>query len=212
MPITFVYTYNPNLRFNKTVIENSLLSLSDPVLQKVYEKKKPLITTRQPPNLKKYLTKAKFELNPKIELLENRKQNGLFACTDPRCLIHLRCYLTPCTKFSFISNMKVINWIYRRHFDCSSVNLIYLMKCSGCNEIYIGETSNIRHRINNAKKDIINPMQSSVPYALNIKNCTKLIEPYFKIYPLIFENDSSLRKFKEWRLIKKYNPSLNKKL
>ena len=71
MPITFVYTYNPNLRFNKTVIENSLLSLSDPVLQKVYEKKKPLITTRQPPNLKKYLTKAKFELNPKIELLEN---------------------------------------------------------------------------------------------------------------------------------------------
>ena len=70
------------------------------------------------------------------------------------------------------------------------------MKCSGCNEIYIGETSNLRFRINNAKKDIINPIQSSVHYALHIKNCTKLIEPYFKIYLLMYENDSLLRKFK----------------
>ena len=86
------------------------------------------------------------------------------------------------------------------------------MICAGCNATYIGETNDFRFRMNNAKKDIRKPTETTVPYASHINKCTNLIEPYFKAYPLLYENDTMQRKFKEWRLIKKYSPPLNKKL
>lgn len=137
---------------------------------------------------------------------------GLFPCKDEKCHLHKKGYLKPCEKFTFISKRKTITWTYERFFDCNSKNLIYLMICTNCKQIYIGETNNLRLRSNNAKKDIRNPNKATVPYAEHIKNCTNLEEPFFHIYPLMYENDTSLRKFKEWRLIKRFNPQLNFKL
>ena len=31
--------------------------------------------------------------------------------------------------------------------NCERMNCIYVLKCTGCHKIYIGETNNLRHRI-----------------------------------------------------------------
>ena len=85
------------------------------------------------------------------------------------------------------------------------------MKCKNCQQTYIGETEDLRKRMNNAKKDIRNPKNATVPYAIHINKCSKLIEPYFHVYPILYENDGMLRKYKKWQYIKQFKPQLNQK-
>ena len=84
------------------------------------------------------------------------------------------------------------------------------MKGNACKLFYIGETENLRKRMNNAKSDVRNPLTAPVPYASHLNKCSKLNEPYFTCYP-INENDM-FWKFKEWRFIKRFKPKFNFKL
>jgi len=86
------------------------------------------------------------------------------------------------------------------------------MKCTKCHMFYIGETASLRDRMNNAKSDVRYPEKSPVPYAQHLHDCSNLIEPFFYVYPFYFENDTMLRRFKEWRFIKRFQPQLNNKL
>ena len=86
------------------------------------------------------------------------------------------------------------------------------MKCLHCDEFYIGETQSSRERMNNAKSSIRYPNNAPLPYAQHFNTCSNLKEPYFRCYPIYYESDVMLRRFKEWRFIKRLNPSLNNKL
>ena len=73
--IPLVITHNPNHAINFSSIKSRINSAECPRLQKAF-KNKPLLSTRQPANLKRLLTKAEF--NPDEE-------TGVVPCTRSNC-------------------------------------------------------------------------------------------------------------------------------
>ena len=209
--VTFIHTYNPNVKFNKNIINESLNNFSDRSLKDTFLDKKPLVATRQGKNLQTLLTKARFDLVQRPTL--SVRNNGLYTCQDNRCLLHKNNYIVPCTEFKFkLKSGRYFTWKYNRYFDCKCENVIYMIICNSCGGNYIGETECLRERMNNTKSHIRHTNRNSLPYIQHIYRCNKVIEPMFKIYPFYFENNSMFRKFKEWRFIKRFKPILNTKL
>ena len=208
--INFVHTFNPNGIFNKKLIVNCFEDVNDSTLKEIFTNVKPRLTTRQEKSLSKMLCRAKFETKSLVNT--DIKPTGLDICSNSRCQLHSLKYITPCKEFTLLVNNKSFTWKYTRHFDCNSKNLIYVMKCLHCDEFYIGETQSLREHMNNAKSSIRYPNNAPVPYAQHFNTCSNLKEPYFRCYPIYYESDVMLRRFKEWRFIKRLNPSLNNKL
>lgn len=204
-PITFVTTYNPNHRFNRYKFQNCLKHHQNKELKKAFTNKTPLLTTRQAPNLKKILTRAKFELHINNHAIE--REVGLFNCPYIKCKYHTKGYIKSCKELHLGKH----KWIYNRKFTCDSKNIIYVLKCASCPSFYIGQTTNLRQRTAKHKSDIDNPQNS------NCKECTNHLrecninseEPFFSIYPIYYEDDSNKRQFLELRFIKKFKPPLN---
>ena len=59
--ITFTITYNPNHQISFSKFKNCIKNATNRELQKAYNDKKILLTTRQPKKLKNFLMRAKFE-------------------------------------------------------------------------------------------------------------------------------------------------------
>ena len=97
--ITFVQAYNPNSKFNKNIINNSLNDFRDNSLKKAIEKKKPLLATRQAKCLQN-LVRAQFYVVPKP--IAPPKNIGLYNCQDERCLLHCHNYSNPCKEFNSV--------------------------------------------------------------------------------------------------------------
>ena len=92
--ITFVQTYNPNTKFNKNIINNSLNDFHDNSLKKAFVKKKPLLATKQGKSLQNLLIRTRFVVVPKP--IVPTKNVGLCNCQDKRCLLHCHNYNNPC--------------------------------------------------------------------------------------------------------------------
>ena len=83
--ITFVQTCNPNTRFNKRIINNSLNDLHDNSLKKAFENKNSLLATRQAKNVENLFIRARFGVVPKP--IAPQKIVGLYNYQDKRCLL-----------------------------------------------------------------------------------------------------------------------------
>ena len=95
---------------------------------------------------------------------------------------------------------------------CDTQNCIYAIKCNGCNEMYIGETVNLRLRTNLHKDHIRQNIGLYV--SRHIAECAKninkekfFIMPFFKLKT----DSSTYRKSMEAHFINKYKPLLNRK-
>ena len=134
--IPFVTTYNENIDNEKVVrkIRFKLSNIQSRRLSEVFENKNIILFQRQPKNLPRLLTRARFN----AEINAFRQQNGIFKCIDKRCKI---CWLYIVEGHSFImsNNMR---WELRSHATCRSINIIYYLKCNMCKkkETYIGKT------------------------------------------------------------------------
>ena len=97
----------------------------------IISKYKFIKSKRQPCNLKRLLTKAKFTSN-----YEHTVKN----CDRTNC--GLRIHLLEGNYFAFNSGTR-----FKIHEDmpCNVKNVIYVMKCRGCTEEYIGETGTFLH-------------------------------------------------------------------
>lgn len=206
--LIFIHTYNPNTLFKKSIISNVFKNLKDEKMISAFSKTHTLISTRQEKSIQQLLTRAKFTLEPS---LLPPKIYGLFPCNNNRCKLHTLGYITQNSTFTFNIGSKQFIWKYNRYFDCNSKNLVYMMVCCKCGATYIGETQNLRERMNNAKSSIRKPSQAVVPYAQHLHDCSNLVEPFFYCYPFYYEDDTMFRRFKEWRFIKRFKPVLNKK-
>ena len=49
---------------------------------------------------------------------------------------------------SFYFDSVNVSFKIKARMNCETMNCIYVLKCTGCHKIYIGETNNLRHRIN----------------------------------------------------------------
>ena len=203
--ITFTHTHNPNHVYDKKLIADCLEGPVSKSLQKTFGKTKTLITTRQPPNLRKLLVRAKFDVERPIRPL---KLNGLFPCG--KCVYCRRGYIQHAEEVVLKRNGKVVRWRYNRQFSCDSENILYFVKNQWDDEFYLGKAKNTRQRTAKHKSDVENPKNSNCKQCTNhLREVSNLEEPYFSLYPFFYVSEPHLRAFMEHRFISRFKPTLN---
>ena len=122
-------THNKHLNRLKTIAKDLQPILeNDPALKKSFSSV-PMITYRQPPNLKHILTSSQFRINNDLII-------GTQPCQQPRCKL--------CPHINTNDRLTGPNG-YTYHitdsFSCTSTNIIYVITCTQCPKaVYIGET------------------------------------------------------------------------
>ena len=108
----------------------------------------------------------------------------------------------PCvspTGFVF-SNSKWNNMENKRQISCSSINVVYFLSCNSCegasnSTIYIGQTTNLRNRMNNHISEC-RTGKSSCNFPKHVFECAKannsLKEPFFKVLVFMALTDAKL--------------------
>ena len=74
--------------------------------------------------------------------------------------------------------------------------------CNTCEWFYLGQTTNLKQRIRKHKSDVFHPQNSFCKKCSeHLRDCSRMKEPFFRIYPFSYENKKELREFKEKRFI-----------
>ena len=158
---------------------------------------------RQPKNLKEILTKAK------VEVQSNNVSAKISKCGSPKCSICNNIIVG--NKFQF-KNGPLFE--VKTNMDCSSKNLLYVIKCEGCGEDYIGETGNeLRKRMTVHRQQNRDPTINMIPLSAHLRTCAKDKDNYFTLFPFYKFADNTTeqeRIVKESEFITKYRPKLNK--
>ena len=97
---------------------------------------------RRPRNLKDMVVRTRLD-NPLLN-------GGFKTCTDLRCQL---CRYSSDTE-SFRSPATGRSYRILGNFSCKTNNCIYLISCDVCHKQYVGETTDLRKRINNHRSSI----------------------------------------------------------
>ena len=139
--IPLISTFSSNYSIKSIAKQANILieRCPDDSTRHTFQNKKIVQTHRQPPNLLRTLTSAKFISNT------IPKQNGIFHCYRPNCDI-CNYYLISCKSFKTANGYE---WEVRSHITCHSKNVIYFQRCNFCDyESNIGKTNHLRKRTN----------------------------------------------------------------
>ena len=197
--VPYVSTFNPNNPEIFTEIRKNLpILFRSETMKRALGDKQIIKSKRQPQNLKRILTNAKFSLNDNCE-------NSVTKCGRSNC--GLCSQLIEGTEFDF-KNGKIFK--VNAPMTCNAKNVVYVILCRGCNELYIGETNNLRKRVIVHNQQIRDRSKRMIPLSGHIDKCSKLNPKYF-IFPLFKEkrNSTVRRKEKEKFFINTFNPKLN---
>ena len=96
---------------------------------------------------------------------------------------------------------------------CEVKNVIYVMKCRGCGEEYIGETGIfLRKRVTVHNQQIRDPHTRMLRVSGHIDECARNIHPKYYIFPFfkMYSESSTLRRAKERYFINNLKPKLNR--
>ena len=136
------------------------------------------------------------------------KQVGFFLCTN--YIYHKNDYFKKFLSFLSKSKNKLLTWHYRRFCSCDSKDVLYILICNNCDFFYIGQTEELKQRTRKHKWDIIHPNNSNCKKCSEyLRTCSKMKEPYFNVYPFLYEENKYLREFKERHCIMNWEPQLN---
>ena len=144
--MAFTSTYYANYSHQRTIREiNELLNNNNKGnIKEIFGNTTTVLALKQPPNLLRHITKASFSTNP----CNINKASGLFkfACNDKRCNL-CKWYIQEGKSFITSNGYE---WIIKCNINCKSKNVLYYLKCNGCNEeTYTGKTNDFRLRMNN---------------------------------------------------------------
>ena len=157
--IPFVVTHNPRNCNIVSVAKANLPILSqDTKLRKLINSETFLSSKRQPQNLKRLLTRARFD--------DMDKQFTVSKCNDSRC--------ATCPYIYVGEGMEIPNGqklFANANMTCKSRNLIYCIKCNGCQQIYIGQTGNLNERVRIHRQQIRQPEYRKIPLSKHLDEC-----------------------------------------
>ena len=119
--ITFIRTYNPNHNIDLKKFRSCLDKIKNKELKTCFQKKKVLLSTRQPPNLRQLLTTAKFE---RLPILKQIKQVEFLLCAN--CIYHKNGHFKECLSFSFKYKSKLMTWHTINAFFAVTVKMLYM--------------------------------------------------------------------------------------
>ena len=150
---------------------------------------------RQPQNLKRILTSSIFG--------ENTTQ-GVTKCKNKRCkicdiIIEDNSYTFKNHETKFKMNLK--------NLSCNSKNVVYIIECSECNEIFIGSTQALNTRTSLHKSNIKIEENTKLNVPKHLYQCSR---GKFTIMLIYQTNDNTLSQMKERNFIDKFKPKFNK--
>ena len=171
-------------------------------MRRVLEENPVIKSNRQSKSLKQILTRARFDDS------QNQSTAKITKCGRPNCgtcelLIEGESY-----KFK-----NGPNFVIKNNMSCASRNLLYVIRCEGCGEDYIGQTGNeLRKRMTVHKQQIRDPSTRMIPLSGHISDCAKNKAKQFSLFPFYkFREDANEQEriVKETDFISKYKPKLN---
>ena len=169
-------------------------------MKKMLKKTKIIKSKRQPRNLKQMLTRAKFETKDTVTNPSVKK------CKDKRCGT---CpYIIEGDNFTFENGQY---FKVKCDMDCSSKNVIYVIKCSNCNLTYIGQSTYLRARVRVHKQQISDERHCFMNVSKHIAHCSNGNFNIFPFYQVHSKADRKSLDTMESHFISKFKPSLNKK-
>ena len=119
--ITFIRTYNPNHNINLKKFHSYRERIKNKEFKTCFQEKKVLLSTKQPPYLRKILTTAKFE---KLLIPKQIKQVRFVRCVN--CIYYKNCYFKEFLSFSFKSKNRLLTWHYKRSHISACFTCTYL--------------------------------------------------------------------------------------
>ena len=197
--LPFVTSFNPrNPNIFSYIKRFTHILRYDPTLQHILDNSPFIQCHRQPQNLKKILCTAKFS--------NNTNSPSVSRCNIINCGL---CDIIITGNTAHFENGKVFN--IKIPMNCTVKNVIYVMKCDGCDLTYIGETTNLRDRNTLHKSQITHDCYRTQKVSIHIFNCPLNPLNSFKIMPFfkMRTDDTQLRKIKETHFIRIFKPSLN---
>ena len=196
--IPFVSTYNKNNPdiYNKVIkLISTSLSLMEP-----FQRYKFIRSWKQPPSLFNLLNKNN---RPVI--------HGITKCEEPRCGC---CPILITGKhINIMINKKLTNFEIKRNMNCLSKNIIYILRCNGCNAIYVGQSGYyFRNRLTVHRQQIAHANYRVLKVSQHIASCGKDQDPMFSaapIYKLCASATKIDRERQEQIFMSMFRPSLN---
>jgi hypothetical protein len=140
-----------------------------------------------------------------------QEEHGVFNCKDKRCLTCPHLILGNSFNYTNKDGINTIFYINSR-LDCNSQNLIYLIKCAGCNKTYVGQTGDtLRHRMTLHRNQINCDNYRHLPISKHLWQCANLLTPNFFVIPFfkIKSNNIGIRLAIERMYIKLFNTDFN---
>ena len=203
--IALTSTYSSNYT-NKDIAKQANILLNDcpdDTTRRCFSTKQVIAAHRQPQNLLRLLTTAKFPASS-----TTNKENGIFLCHRSNCKI-CSMYLQECTHFQ----TRVGTWEIRAHLTCNSKYVLYYLQCAVCDEeTYTGKTNDFRLRTNN-HISCCKSGNGTDKFDNHVYRCNKTVkkpEPLFRAW--IFIEVDSIDKLHEYErhLQRKGHDSMNR--
>ena len=156
---------------------------------------------RQCSNLKSLLVHS--------NIAKNNTKPGTKKCCKKKCGTCK--YLGETQKTNFHRSKKFKTFKIKKHFECTSRNLIYKITCNGCREYYIGMTKKLRSRVSGHKFCLFNSNYRLQKLHKHIHECAKNQRIPFSIIPFYkCKRDTNIvRLATESYFIRKLRPLLN---
>lgn len=156
------------------------------------------------PNDVRFL-KAMRQPTKLINLLNSSMFHKTYKCQEPRCKT---CPLFVEKNRHVSFGQKIV--YFNKNMSCKSKNIIYVLTCSGCKKLYVGETKiELRRRITLHRQHINHPQYSMLPVSQHIRNCSPNNFSVIPIFQLPKCSDDIRRK-QESYFITQLKPQLNK--
>ena len=161
----------------KLLIENC----PDQSTKEFFQTKDFVQAVRQPANILRQLTRAKFDSEKTDQSLA-----GTFKCKNTGCKI-CRLYLEEC---EMVTGNNGVIWHIKSHITCHSRMVLYFLTCLGCNKVSkVGKTNCMRPRMNNHISESKSGETTDV-FDKHVFLCKKdHIEPVFKLNVLMEVDD-----------------------
>ena len=92
----------------------------------------------------------------------------------------------------------MLTWHYIHFFSCDSKDVLCILICNNSDFFYTGQTEELKQCTRKHKSDVIHPNNSNCKKCSeHLRTCSKMKEPYFNIYPFLYEENKYLPEFKE---------------
>ena len=104
----------------------------------------------------------------------------------------------------------MLTWHYKCSFSSDSKDVVHVLICNNCDFFYIGQTEELKQCTQKHKSDVIHPNNSECKKCSeHLRTYSKMKEPYFNMYPFLYEENKYLQELKERRYTMNWEPQLN---